>query len=88
MKAISFSQHALDQLADRGALKEEVKKTIREGEEAPAKKGRRAFRKNFPFDAEWKGKHYEIKQVMPVVVEEAKEIVVVTVYVFYFGGKI
>lgn len=87
MKNIVFSQHALDQLADRGASEEEVERSIREGEEVPAKKGRRAFRKNFPFNAEWKGKHYEIKQVMPVVVEEAKEIVVVTVYAFYFGGK-
>jgi hypothetical protein len=27
------------------------------------------------------------KQVMPIVREEADRIVVVTVYVFYFGGK-
>lgn len=87
MKNIVFSQHALDQLVDRGASEGEVKRTIQEGEEIPAKKGRRAFRKNFPFNAKWKGKHYDVKQVMPIVVEEAKEIVVVTVYAFYFGGK-
>jgi len=85
MKKIVFSQHALDQLHDRGASKEEVTLAIKEGEEVPAKKGRRAFRKNFRFSSKWKGKHYEVKQVMPIVVEQAEEIIVVTVYVFYFG---
>ena len=85
MKKIVFSQHALDQLHDRGASKEEVKLAIQDGEEVPAKKGRRAFRKNFRFGSKWKGKHYEVKQVMPIVVEQAEEIIVVTVYVFYFG---
>lgn len=87
MKEIAFSQHALDQLDDRGTSRDEVEKTIREGEAAPAKKGRLAFRKNFSFGAAWKGKHYQIKQVMPIVAEEKKRLVVVTVYVFYFGGK-
>lgn len=85
MKAIAFSQHALDQLCDRGTTKEEVKLAIQDGEEVPAKKGRRAFRKNFRFCSKWKGKQYEVKQVMPIVVEQAEEIIVVTVYVFYFG---
>ena len=85
MKEIVFSQHALDQLKDRGASQEEVKLAIKDGEESPANKGRRAFRKNFHFGSEWKNKHYEVKQVMPIVVEEDREIVVITVYVFYFG---
>jgi len=85
MKPIIFSQHALAQLKDRGASKEEVKKAICEGEEVPAKKGRKAFRKNFSFNSNWKSKHYEIKQVLPIVVQENKELIVVTVYVFYFG---
>ncbi len=85
MKKIVFSQHALDQLHDRGATKEEVKLAIQDGEKVPAKKGRSAFRKNFRFDSKWKDKHYEIKQVMPIVVQQAEETIVVTVYVFYFG---
>ena len=86
MKPIVFSQHALDQLGDRGTSEEEVKQAIQEGEEIPAKKGRKAFRKNFPFGSQWKGKHYEVKQVMPIMVEEAEERLVITVYVFYFGS--
>ncbi len=56
------------------------------GEQLPAKKGRKSFRKNFSFQSTWKGKHYNIKQIVPVIVEEADKIVVVTAYVFYFGG--
>lgn len=86
-KPIVFSQHALDQLIDRGTSKEEVDKACQEGEQVPAKKGRVAFRKNFYFGSKWKGKHYEIKQVMPIMAEEPEKLVVVTVYVFYFGGE-
>lgn len=86
MKAIIFSRHALEQMPDRGAGKEEVEAAIRSGECVLAKGKRFAFRKNFPFDKQWKGIHYEVKQVMPIVVEEDKEIVVITVYVFYFGA--
>jgi len=49
MKTIVFSQHALEQMPDRGAAREEVEVAIRAGERVPAKEGRIAFRKNFPF---------------------------------------
>ncbi len=52
VQPIVFSAHALDQMADRGANKAEVETAVREGEEIPAKKGRRAFRKNFPFNSQ------------------------------------
>lgn len=53
----------------------------------PLKEGRRAFRKNFPFASQWKGRYYDFKQVMPVVADEPQCYVVITVYVFYFGGN-
>ena len=49
-KPIKFSQHALDNITDRGTSKEEVEMTIRTGECLPAKKGRLAFRKNFSYN--------------------------------------
>ena len=52
-----------------------------------AKQGRRAFRKNFSFNASWKGRYYDVKQVVPIVAEEPDAWVVITVYVFYFGGN-
>jgi hypothetical protein len=87
MKRIAFSRHAVEQAELRGASNLEVEAAIRDGEEAEARAGRLAFRKNFSFRSEWKGRYYETKQVMPVVVEEDDLLTVVTVYVFYFGGR-
>ena len=87
MKPVVISAHALQQMSLRGALEEEVEAAIALGEKSPARVGRIAFRKNFTFRSVWKGRYYEMKQVMPVVVEEADATVVVTVYVFYFGGQ-
>lgn len=86
-KEIRFSNHAEGQMNDRGTSKEEVRTAIRDGEEIPAKRGRKAYRKNFPFESYWKGRYYSIKQVMPVVREELGSIMVITVYVFYIGEK-
>ena len=69
MKPVVFSTHALEQMADRGANQSEVEMAINEGEEIPAKQGRRAFRKNFSFNSTWKGRDCEVKQVVPIVAE-------------------
>jgi hypothetical protein len=37
-------------------------------------------RYNFPYDKDWQGRHYLIKQVVPVIKEKTNEIVVITVY--------
>ena len=71
-------------MEERGANKNEVEEAIKKGERIPAKRGRRAYRRNFQYNKEWGGKLYSMKQVMPVVVEENETIVVVTVYTFYF----
>ncbi len=83
-KPIEFSPHALEKVADRGAQEREVVAAIRTGSPEPARKGRVQFRKNFPFNALWRGKQYAVKQVAPVVAEERDRLVVVTVFVFYF----
>ena len=74
-------------MPDRGTSREEVEIAIRAGEKIPARAGRMAFRKNFPFQRDWREYYHEIKQVMPSVVEESDRMVVVTVYVFYYGGR-
>lgn len=86
MKLIKFSQHALDNMTDRGASREEVELTIRTGECFPAKRGRLSFRKNFSYNAIWKGKYYQVKQVVAIVAEKLDRFIVVTVYVFFIGG--
>ncbi len=86
MNRIVFSQHALDQITRRGATPSEVEVTLQEGEPVPAKKGRRGYRKNFPYSSVWKGTFYETKQVLAIVVDEGDALIVITVYVFYFGA--
>ena len=41
-------------------------------------------RRDYVFDSVWNRRHYAVKQVRPIFVEEPTEIVVVTVYVYYF----
>jgi hypothetical protein len=69
---------------ERGASEVEVIEAIRKGAREPAKHGRELCRFNFGFGKKWQGKAYAVKQVVPVIKEEANEIVVITVYTFYF----
>jgi uncharacterized protein DUF4258 len=84
MKPIRFTSHAIEQCAERGATQSEVREAIERGLREPARRGRFICRHNFEYRAKWQGKYYAIKQVAPVVVEAENEIVVVTVYTFYF----
>ncbi|MEW6354912.1 MAG: DUF4258 domain-containing protein [Planctomycetota bacterium] len=84
MKPIRLTEHAWEQAAERGATEAEIREAILTGASEPAKRGRKLFRYNFAFGKIWQGKRYAIKQVAPVVKEEAGEIVVITVYIFYF----
>jgi hypothetical protein len=61
-----------------------VEYAIRHGARERVKRGRWMCRHNFQYDAQWQGRHYAIKQVAPVIVEEQNEIIVVTVYTFFF----
>ena len=83
-KPIAFSGHASQQLQFRGTTETEVADAIRTAPWHSAENGRLECRKDFLFDAIWNGRHYATKQVRPVFVEETNEIVVVTVYVYYF----
>ena len=83
-KPIRLTKHAVEQCAERGTNEEEVRKAIGAGQRERAKRGRLIYRHNFQYNSRWRGKTYAIKQVAPVVVEEQHEIVVITVYTFYF----
>jgi len=84
MKPIRLTRHALEQCAERGATEAEVCYTVEHGSREPAKHERLLCRYNFSYDGLWQGQHYAIKQVAPVIKEEPDEIVVVTVYTFFF----
>ena len=81
---IEISNHAREQMAERGVSQEEVIAAIRKGQSEPALKGRTLYRKNFQFGKTWRGKVYAVKQVAPVVAHTLNKLVVVTVYSYYF----
>jgi len=83
MKPIRLSEHALRYTSKRGFTIPEIEEAIRTSPWMPAELGRLDCRRNFPYGKEWNGKIYATKQVRPIFVEEAGEIVVITVYTYY-----
>ena len=84
MKPIRLSKHALSYATTRGFTVADVEHAIRTCSWEPAELGRLQCRSDIPFGSQWNGKPYAIRQVRPVFVEEATEIVVITVYTYYF----
>jgi len=84
MKTIRLSKHALGYVAKRGFTVAEVEDAIRTCAWGAAELGRLDCRKDFPCGRAWNGKVYATRQVRPVFVDEAEEIVVITVYTYYF----
>ena len=84
MKRIRLSRHAQEQAVERGATEGEVQQAVRKGSRVTTTRGREICRYNFAFNRAWQGTHYPIKQVAPVIKEEEDEIIVITVYTFYF----
>ena len=80
---VRLHPHAQSRLAERGATEAEVVATVTAGEQFPAKYGRTGFRRNFAFDAEWRGRLYATKQVEAYAVPEDGWLVI-TVIVRYF----
>jgi len=68
----------------RGFTVAEIEEAIRTSPWDAAELGRLECRKDFPYGREWNGKIYATKRVRPVFVEEATELVVVTVHTYYF----
>jgi hypothetical protein len=84
MKPIRLSQHAMGYIVRRGFTVAEVEETIRTCSWQSAEMDRMECRKDFRFNKAWNGKRFATKQVRPVFVEEATEIVVVTVYTYFY----
>lgn len=83
-KRIVFTHHALVRMRERGATRSEIHRAVREGQPEQGREGRTLYRLEFDFMADWAGKFYAKRQVVPVVVEEEHSTVVITVYVFYY----
>lgn len=89
LEKIVFTAHSLQRMKERGTNEQDIREAIRIGRKEPAKGKRSVYRLNLEFKRTWDGRYYGIQQVAPVVIEEGDEIVVITVYTFYFqeGGK-
>jgi len=86
-KPIAFSKHSLLRIKERKTTKQEVIEAIREGGWQPAQKGRLTCSKVFLFEKEHYGRYYKYKEVVPIFIEEKEQILVITVYTFFKGGK-
>jgi hypothetical protein len=84
VKPIRLSDHALRYATKRGFTVDEVEDTIGTTPWQSAELGWLESRKDFDYHQEWNGRIYATKQVRPVFVEEAGEVVVITVYTYYF----
>jgi hypothetical protein len=84
MKPIRLTHHAKMQAIERGATEEEIQLAILQGSREPVQKGRMLCRYNTNYANYWGEKYYQVKQVAPVIKEESEEIVLITVYTFYF----
>ena len=84
MKPIRLSAHVLGYVNKRGFTVAEVEETIRTCRWIPAPKNRWECRMEFSFGKDWNGTLYANKRVRPIFVETTKEIIVVTVYTYYY----
>lgn len=84
MKTIRLSNHARIQCIERGTNEAEIVEAVNHGIPYAAKNERIMYRYEMKYMKNWQGRFYACKQVAPVIVEEEDEIVVVTVYTFYY----
>ena len=82
--SVRIHPHCRARMAERGATDAEVTATVEHGESCPAKFGRSGFRRNFPYDAQWRGRYYGTKQVEAIAVREGEDWLVLTVLVTFF----
>jgi len=71
-------------MRERGATESEVTATVEQGERFPARFDRVGFRRNFAYNAQWRGRWYASKQIEAYAVLEAQDWLVITVIVKYF----
>lgn len=80
---IRIEPHTLQRAEERGTSVQEIEDVLHTGTEVPAKGGRRAKAKVYPFRQTRLGKYYEQKRVEVIYAVEGETLVTVTVYVFY-----
>ena len=80
---IRIDPHTLERAEERGTNEEEIKDVIQTGFQISAKSNRLGKAKLYPYNQVRRGKFYEQKRVEVIYTKLVKEVVTVTVYVFY-----
>ena len=81
--SVRLHPHAQARLEERGATEAEIIATVENGERLPAKLGRVAFRRNFPYNSTWRGRSFATKQVEAIAVEEDGWLVITVIVRFF-----
>jgi hypothetical protein len=81
---VELHPHAIERAPERGASEHEIISTVLAGERFRAKYGRVGFRRNFPFNGTWRGKHYATKQIEAYALEKPDYWLVITIITKYF----
>jgi len=68
----------------RGTSQSEIEETIAGATWQQAANNRLECSKDLLFNSTWNGRPYARKKIRPIFVDEPLEIVVITVYVYYF----
>jgi len=86
MKSIRLSKHALRYLDKRGFTVKEVLNAIQNSKWKQNNLGPNCFEcsADYPFNNNWNGKYNKTKRVRPIFEERDLEIVVITVYTYYY----
>ena len=83
-KPIRLSAHASGYLARRGFTEAEVIQTIRTAAWKATPDGRWEASRDFDYKDFWHGAYFPYKRVRPIFVEPPTEMLVVTVYTYFF----
>jgi Txe/YoeB family toxin of Txe-Axe toxin-antitoxin module len=81
---IRFTVHAAGYTDRRGFSLAEVEEAIKTEPWSVSEKSRLECKMNVPYGRDWNGKHYQTKQIRPIFVVENDEVVIITVYTYYF----
>ncbi len=84
MKPIRLTKHAQEQCIERGTNQFEIIQAIQLGTKKIAKNDRFRYEAIFQYNEQWQGKFYALKRVAAIVAETNIELLVITVYTFYF----
>ena len=81
---VKLHPHAKARAKERGATEEEVIATVEYGERFAVKFDRSGFRRNFPYNSLWRGRHYANKQIEAIAIRESENWLVITVIVKFY----